>query len=110
MGKKYSAEENVARFWSRVDKSGECWVWCGAQDAYGYGQVIYTPSSGRKGFKAHRVAWFLSGYQLVEGMTLDHLCQNKLCVNPAHMEQVSNGENASRGNVARTGIRYKTRT
>src|SRR5690606_41377855 len=45
---------------------------------------------------AHRVAWELLMGPIPEGLTIDHLCHNKLCVNPDHLEPVTFGENASR--------------
>lgn len=83
-----------ARFWDKVDTSDEqgCWIWTGAQSG-GYGQVRW---SGRARW-AHRIAYELSIGPIPDGLQLDHLCRVKLCVNPAHLEPVTTGENTRRG-------------
>jgi hypothetical protein len=78
------------RFWSKVDASGVCWEWTASDDgAKGYGRFDHQ--------SAHRWAYeFLVG-PIPEGMTLDHLCLNKRCVNPDHLEVVTAGVNTLRG-------------
>lgn len=82
----------VDRFWEQVEKTEECWIWQGPKDTGGYGQI------GHKGktLRAHRVAFELCGGTLIEGLVIDHLCRVKHCVNPAHMEQVTQEENVAR--------------
>lgn len=77
------------RFMSRVEKSDRCWVWTGARDKWGYGRY----SSGL----VHRIAFFWFQGALDPHLTIDHLCRNRLCVNPAHLEQVTKAENNLRG-------------
>lgn len=94
------------RFWSHVDKSGACWVWTGYKSR-GYGRFYM----GGRRHLAHRVAYKALVGQIPEGLTIDHLCRNKPCVNPAHMEVVTRGENALRGGggaVASANRRAKT--
>jgi len=84
------------RFWSNVNGIGPeltCWLWSGRVDGFGYG---HFKSQGHS-LKAHRVAWVLKRGAIPEGLTLDHLCRNPRCVNPAHLELVSNKENILRG-------------
>ena len=80
------------RFWSKVAKTDSCWEWQGSKDRKGYGRIHL------KGFPqlAHRVAYELLIGQIPEGLTLDHLCCNPPCVNPAHLEPVTNEENLRR--------------
>ena len=81
-------EQLAARI--RVLSSG-CWLWTGTIGYWGYGQF----ASRGKTYRAHRLV-----YEAVRGSvpsTLDHLCRNKLCVNPDHLEAVSVRENTLRG-------------
>lgn len=92
------------RFWSRVVKCihPECWQWVGAVDVYGYGQYNNRAFGTSK---AHRIAWLLIRGPIPDGLTLDHLCRNKVCVNPDHLEPVTAEENHRRYREARTHCR-----
>jgi hypothetical protein len=80
------------RFWAKVDV-GDCWHWLASVTPDGYGHFRLN---GRIA-KAHRVAWeFLVG-PIPAGLTLDHLCRNRSCVNPDHLEPVDRRENIRRG-------------
>jgi hypothetical protein len=83
------------RFWAKVDKSGECWVWTGTKTAirYGWFGVSSTP---RRSVSAHRFAYERAHGPIPAGLTIDHLCRNPLCVNVAHLEAVSMRENNRR--------------
>lgn len=72
-------------FWTRVFKSSACWEWQGSQNSYGYG-VFWLNG---KPVLAHRLALTLSGECLVDGLVVDHTCRNRMCVNPAHLRQVT---------------------
>lgn len=93
------AEVLWTRVLSRTSPVGSCLVWEGATNSKGYGCI----ASGRKGktVLTHRVAVMAAGRALPDHMTVDHLCANKLCVNPAHLEVVTRTENTRRGLVAR---------
>jgi hypothetical protein len=84
------------RFWSHVEKGPRCWKWTASIATNGYGCFSY---GGRKGHRiaAHRFSWLLDGRQLVTGLDLDHLCRNRACVRPDHLEQVTRRENLLRG-------------
>jgi hypothetical protein len=85
-----------ARFWSKVSGVGPrngCWLWTGRVDGFGYGHF----KTRKRSLKAHRVAWTLKCGPIPPGMTLDHLCRQPRCVNPEHLQVVTNKENILRG-------------
>jgi len=90
--RKYGNSE--ALFWSRVNKSGPngCWLWDGAHVGSGYGQASF----GGVRQVAHRVAYELTVGPVPESLQLNHLCRNRGCVNPAHLEPVTASENKRR--------------
>lgn len=93
------------RFWVRL-AAGEpdvCWPWPMGRDKAGYGLV-----RNRKTLLAHRVAWSLTHGEIPDGLTVDHLCRNRACCNPAHMELVTRGENTLRGDTITARNRAKT--
>lgn len=83
------------RFWSKVGIGApdECWPWQGAKSNTGYGQF----SLGGKTVLAHRTAYELFVGPIPDGLTLDHLCRNRICANTKHLEPVSMAENWARG-------------
>lgn len=85
------------RFWQKVDKSGDCWVWTSSQWGKGYGKFTVKDVS----IAAHRFAYQDTKGPIPEGMQIDHLCMNKLCVNPDHLEAVTNSENQYRAKEKR---------
>lgn len=94
MGEQFPTE-HVARFWRRVVRNPEdgCWDWTGAGRADGYGRLMV----GWKYIRAHRFAYRMLVGPIPNGLDLDHLCRNRRCVNPAHLEPVTRRENLARG-------------
>lgn len=87
--------DTAQRFWAKVDigAENECWLWLGSPKAR-YGVFSLGTSEGSAG--AHRIAYeFLRG-PIAPGLTIDHLCRVPRCVNPWHMEPVTQGENNRR--------------
>lgn len=80
-------------FWSHVNKTDGCWNWTARTDIRGYGRASFRGVSGRP---AHRVAWELTIGPIAGGLTVDHLCFNPACVNPAHLQLLPHHENAAR--------------
>ena len=85
------------RVLSKINKTTTCWEWTGhirKRDGYG----IFAITQYKKKY-AHRIVYELVKGQIPKNLVLDHLCRNKKCVNPAHLEPVSNRENILRGNI-----------
>lgn len=82
------------RFWAKVNKTADCWVWTASTYPNGYG--IFSIGHGVLS-AAHRVAYQLVIGPIPDGLELDHLCRNHLCVNPCHLEPVTHRENTLRG-------------
>jgi hypothetical protein len=86
-----------------VDDRG-CWLWCGAIDRYGYGVVRLGPETAG----AHRATYELLIGPIPDGLQIDHLCRVRRCVNPQHLETVTQRENLHRGDTV--NVRYASRT
>lgn len=75
-----------------VDEATGCWNWKRAKKQDGYGCLVLNG----KQLRAHRVVYTHLVGEIPEGKELDHLCRNKACVNPAHLEPVTKSENVRR--------------
>ena len=101
-----------ARFWAKVDKHGpvpehaprlgRCWIWNGAADEYGYGNL----SVGAATRKAHRLSYEWAKGTIPAGFEIDHLCRVPACVNPAHLEAVTPKIN-SRRSFSVSGLNHR---
>lgn len=89
-------DRRVLRFAAKVEVlSSGCWRWHGnLHPDSGYGRVWFSKTDDRF---VHRVAYEWAIGSIPEGLVLDHLCRNRWCVNPSHLEPVTNGENVLRG-------------
>lgn len=94
------------RFWAKVNKTEACWEWTASLHPSGYGQFMYV---GHRPRAAHRVAYEWLRGPIPEGLVLDHLCRNRTCVNPDHLEPVTHRENILRGVGASARNVVKTR-
>lgn len=82
-------------FWEKVEKTSTCWLWK-ASLTNGYGQLVRN----KKRHLAHRYSYEICCGSIPKGLQLDHLCRVRNCVNPAHLEPVTCGENLRRGERA----------
>lgn len=83
--------DEMREFLENILPEGECLIWTGGLHGGGYGSF--------KGSTAHRWAYRTFVGEIPSGLVIDHLCQERLCVNPAHLEAVTNQENLRRGRV-----------
>lgn len=92
----------LERFYDKVLFTTDCWEWQGHIIHNGYGQF----GLNSKVVGSHRFAYELYNGKIPQGMTVDHLCRNRKCCNPEHLEIVTNKENILRG-IGITAINSK---
>ena len=107
MGKSLVFQDDAAaqRFWDKVDVTGDCWVWLGAESGIGYGAFWVNGKVSR----AHRISYTNLVGTIPEGMDIDHVCFNRRCVRPEHLQPVTRKQNQENRQGAqpnsRTGVR-----
>ncbi len=84
------------RFWAKVRKTDHCWEWMGSKDTTGYGRIH---ANGRQR-PAHRVSYEMHVGPIPDGLEIDHLCNNRGCVNPEHLDVVTRRQNILRSSHA----------
>ncbi|MFJ2000282.1 HNH endonuclease signature motif containing protein [Streptomyces chartreusis] len=93
----FSREQISRLFWRKIQKAaGGCWEWQAAKSRNGYGVLVLS----RRSLYSHRVSYEIHKGQIPAGLHIDHLCQNKSCCNPDHLEAVTSRENTMRSPIA----------
>ena len=94
------------RFWAKVDAFGDCWEWTAYKNKDGYG--IFRPGNKRTMIRAHRFSWMILVGNIPPDKELDHLCRNRGCVNPDHLEPVTHRVNMSRTDLPTKALQRLT--
>ena len=93
------------KFWDNIDVTPTgCWQWTGGLGSNGYGRMYF----GGKRWQVHRLAYTALVAPVPDDLVIDHLCCNRACQNPAHLEPVTNAENIARADGAMS-VRYARR-
>lgn len=101
----FISETRLPLFWAKVLRHGEgdCWPWNAYRNQDGYGYYF-----ANRFMAAHRIAYMLTVGPIPDGLQLDHLCRNRACCNPAHLEPVTARENCLRGETVAARNAAKT--
>lgn len=90
-----SATESPGLFNRAIpEPNSGCYIWLGAVNTHGYGHLKFKG----KYWQAHRLAYEQTKGPIAPGLVIDHLCRNRACINPDHLEPVTNAVNVLRGN------------
>ena len=90
IGNRANLEDSLKRY--RVDEESGCWLWEGSTRG-GYGRLRVNGEM----MEAHRASYEAHIGKIPEGLVIDHLCRNRACINPSHLEPTTSKENISRG-------------
>lgn len=93
--RRFARKTDLQRFtkFIQLDILSGCWEWQGYVGSRGYGKFW----GGSRDYLSHRWIYEYYNDKIPKGLTIDHLCRNRLCCNPAHLEVVTNRENILRG-------------
>jgi len=85
--------DNIWKFIKFPKEPDGCWIWTGTSIYSGYGRIKFNS----RNILAHRFVYEYLVDEIPKGLTLDHLCRNRICVNPDHLETITQKENRRRG-------------
>ncbi len=86
-----TSQYNAQEIFGNTEVIDSCWKWMGSMYKSGYGKI------GKRGYPVHRIAYQLVKNEVPRDMCLDHLCKNRDCINPDHLEVVTLVDNVMRG-------------
>jgi predicted XRE-type DNA-binding protein len=89
-------QSDINRFWSKVDQSGDCWIWTGKlhrDDGWGYGRFYVHTQEGTITVKVHRLAYMITYGDIPSGLCVCHRCDNPRCIRPDHLFLGTNLDN-----------------
>lgn len=100
----YSRLSSEQRWWfnTTIIDEEQCWIWKGRPTGSGYGSLRVDGKS----VPAHRFGYTMLVGPIPKGLQIDHLCRNRMCVNPLHLEPVTSKENTHRG-MGPAGIAFR---
>lgn len=100
----FTFKTHMERVFSKIEQLTECgcWIWMGSLNSDGYGQAW----DGEKMRKSHALVYEMVVGPIPEGLEHDHKCRVRCCVNPAHLEPVTHGENMRRGIARCAGVTH----
>lgn len=99
------SEPIAERLFDKVDVTPTCWLWTGSISSSGYGRL----SVANRPAYAHRIMYELVVGPIPAGLHIDHLCRNRACVNPDHLEPVTPHENTLGRGLGRVAIAHRER-
>lgn len=92
-----ATEDDIQRLFGKIEVVGECWEWRGSLSWDGYGYAHLTIAKGKyANLRAHRLFYQLLIDDIPKGLQCDHVCENRSCVNPMHIELTTPNINNSR--------------
>lgn len=105
---------DIDRFWRhvKIDPASKCWNWTASVNFDGYPQSIVgsRTDNTRRTVRLSRFFYEYYKKKIAKGMEIDHLCRNRRCVNPDHLEAVTHQENVNRADKSLMGLHNKNKT